>query len=282
MSATMVTEGIQQNRDARVALDSRRLIEELQLRNERKDRFITILAHELRSPLAPIANAVDVLTVASGDSQLVPHACRIIRRQMSLLSRLVDDLFDIACIERGGMQLDRVPVDLRVVIDTATDAVRPLIELRRQHFTSTLPAESVVLTADAARLTQVFINLLHNAVKYTDSGGYIELIAERTGVLATVRVRDSGIGIAADALAGIFEMFTRAVPQSARDAGGLGIGLALARELIELHGGSISAYSEGVGRGSEFVVRLPTDERQAYEEPCKNSCAVAQGAQEPP
>jgi signal transduction histidine kinase len=136
-------------------------------------------------------------------------------------------------------------------------------ELRGQHFSSMLPLEPVILAADPARLTQVFINLLHNAAKYTDSGGHIELTAERAADVAIVRVRDSGIGIAAEELPGIFDMFSRAVPKSARDAGGLGIGLALARELIELHCGSISAHSEGVGRGSEFVVRLPLGEPQA-------------------
>ena len=241
--------------------DTNSLIAELRLLNQRKDRFITVLAHELRSPLAPIASAVEVLTVASADSQLVPHACGIIRRQMWLLKRLVDDLFDISRISRGAVELIRVPVDLRTVLDTAIEAVRPFMELRGQRFTSALPgspAENpMIVDADPARLAQVFTNLLHNAAKYTDGGGHIEVSAQHVKDAAVISVRDSGIGIAPEALSGIFELFVRAGPESARDAGGLGIGLALARQLLELHGGAISAHSEGLGRGSEFIVRLP-------------------------
>ena len=228
-------------------------LKELQIMNERKDRFITVLAHELRSPLAPIANAVDVLAMSNHDPKIVPYACGVIRRQMCLLSRLVDDLFDISRIAHGDVGITRVPVDLQSVVWMAIEASAPLIKLRDQHLTTTLREEPVMVNADATRLSQVFTNLLHNAAKYTDKGGQIALSSECSEDTATVRVKDSGIGIAAEALPVIFELFARA----GHDAGGLGIGLSLARQLIELHSGSIAAHSEGPGRGSEFVVRLP-------------------------
>lgn len=241
--------------------DRNDVVRELRLLNERKDQFISILAHELRSPLAPIANAVDVLTTSRDDPRAVPYACDIIRRQLWLLNRLVEDLFDSSCIAHGVVELTRRPVDLVTVLTTAVEAVQPLIERRSQKLTSRLPQQPVILNADAVRLAQVFTNLLHNAAKYTDMGGCIGLSLDCSQDGVVVRVRDSGIGIEADALPLIFELFVRVTPKSGSNTTGLGIGLCLARQLVELHGGTITAHSDGAGRGSEFVVRLPFEPR---------------------
>lgn len=259
---TCSTDQTQQPGTACTPDDLRRVAEHLQLLNERKDRFISVLAHELRTPLAPIANAVDALTMAANQSDMVPQACGIIRRQMYLLNRLVDDLFDITRIARGSIELRKDPVDLALVIQGSVESVRTLIESQGLKLTISLPEEPLVLHADAARLAQVFTNLLHNAAKFTDAGGSVSVTVERAEDAAVIRVRDSGIGISADAMPFIFELFTRAEPESRVPAGGLGIGLAVARQLVELHAGSITVSSDGPGRGSEFVVRLPLMQSQ--------------------
>jgi signal transduction histidine kinase len=245
--------------------DESRHVAELRQLNEQKDRFIVVLAHELRGPLAPIASAVEVLAASGGDSPVVRRACDIMSRQIGVLHRLVDDLLDLGLIAHGTVTLRRLPIDVGTVIDAAIEAVRPLMEQRAQIFTRESPSEPLMMSADAARLTQVFTNLLHNSAKYTSVGGRIALDVQRRESCVQVRVRDSGIGIAPESLSNIFGLFVRAVPAS-YEASGLGVGLALVRQLVELHGGQVRAHSDGIGRGSEFVTRLPLLECSAKSE----------------
>ena len=240
-----------------VDVTDRRVIEE-RLRNADrvKDEFLATLAHELRNPLAPIRNALAVIRNAPADSGEAMRARDIIDRQVHRMSRLVDDLLDVSRITRGIVPLRRERVTVAAVVADAIEASRPTIERKQHELRLHLPAESLVLEADPARLTQVLSNLLDNAAKYTGPGGTIEVAAWRDGDHAVLRVADSGIGIATDELSRIFEMFSRG-GRSESGPGGLGIGLWLSRRLIELHGGSIEASSEGPGRGSQFLVRLP-------------------------
>jgi PAS domain S-box-containing protein len=225
--------------------------------NRRKDEFLATLAHELRNPLAPIRNAVELMRRAQGDAGLLEKARSIIERQVVQMVRLVDDLLDISRITKGKLQLRQERVELAAVVRSAIEAVRPLIDAQAQELTITLPPEPVLLDADPTRLAQVISNLLNNAAKFTDRGGHIWLAAQRQGGQVAVSVRDTGIGIAADYLPHIFEMFSQATPALERSQGGLGIGLALVRGLVELSGGSVEAQSAGPGKGSEFTLRLP-------------------------
>jgi signal transduction histidine kinase/ActR/RegA family two-component response regulator len=224
--------------------------------SERKDHFLATLAHELRNPLAPIRNSLNLLRL-SGPSQVPSPVCEIMERQVDHMVRLVDDLMEVSRITRGKIELKKSPVELTAVLHVALETSRPLIDASRHQLTVKLPAEPLVLDADPMRLAQVFSNLLNNASKYTDPGGSITLTARRDGNEAVVTVSDSGIGISPDALPSVFEMFAQADARDSRSQTGLGIGLTLARSLVEIHGGSVSAASEGTGRGSEFVVRLP-------------------------
>jgi signal transduction histidine kinase len=223
---------------------------------ERKDHFFTTLLHELRNPLAPIANAIQLLVVHPDDRATVNSARGIIQRQLRSLTRLVDDLLDVSRIGRGSVNLRRHPVDLTEVVATSVETARPLIELRR-HQVSTTAQARLFVEGDAVRLGQVLTNLLINAAKYTEPGGFISVIAERISNEAVIRVRDNGIGIAPELLPQIFDLFAQGAPRSEAARGGLGVGLAVARQLVELHGGSITVQSAGPGRGSEFAIRLP-------------------------
>jgi CheY-like chemotaxis protein/two-component sensor histidine kinase len=234
----------------------RRLNAELSEADRRKDEFLATLAHELRNPLAPITHALEVLRLKDPVDADTRWSRDIIERQIRHLTRLVDDLLDLARISRGKVQLRRERIDLAAVLHGALEAARPLIDAQRHTVTLVLPDEPLPVDADAIRLTQVVLNLLNNAVKYTPPGGQITLAAERGAGELLIKVRDSGIGIAREHLSGVFEMFSQVAPALERSQGGLGIGLALARGLVELHGGMISAHSEGPGRGSEFVVHL--------------------------
>jgi PAS domain S-box-containing protein len=228
--------------------------------DRRKDEFLATLAHELRNPLAPIRNAVELLRRAGGDAALMEKARSLMERQVGQMARLVDDLLDISRITSRKVQLRKERVGLEVVIRSAVEAARPLIEAQAHELTVTLPPQPISLDADPTRLAQVFSNLLNNAAKYTEKGGHIWLTAERQGGEVIVSVRDTGIGITADYLPHIFEMFAQAVPALERSHGGLGVGLALVKGLVELHGGTIEAHSAGPGRGSEFIVGLPVIE----------------------
>jgi PAS domain S-box-containing protein len=225
--------------------------------DRRKDEFLATLAHELRNPLAPITNAVALLRSANGSPALAANARAMIERQLDQMTRLVDDLLDISRITNGKLHLRKEPIDVAEVIRSAVEAVRPILESQRHTFTLSLPSDPVFLDADPIRLAQVFANLLNNAAKYTDRGGHLWLRAEPQDGEVVVSVRDTGIGIAAEHLAHIFDMFSQITPALERSQGGLGIGLALVRGLVELHGGKIEAHSAGPGKGSEFIVHLP-------------------------
>jgi PAS domain S-box-containing protein len=240
---------------ARQALaDSERALKEA---DRRKDEFLATLAHELRNPLAPLRNGLQLLRMAGDDRAMKEQAQGMMERQLTVMVRLIDDLLDVSRITRGKLQLRRERVDLASVVQSAVEGSRPLIESSAHQLTVALPPEPLPLDADPTRLAQVFANLLTNAAKYTDKGGRIGLTAERDGGEVVVSVRDTGIGIAAGHLPGLFELFSQVAPALERSQGGLGIGLSLVKGLVEMHGGSVEARSEGPGRGSEFVVRLP-------------------------
>ncbi|MBM4068599.1 MAG: PAS domain S-box protein [Planctomycetes bacterium] len=231
--------------------------EELKEADRRKDEFLATLAHELRNPLAPIRNATYVLRLAELADAELQGARDIIDRQVQQMVRLIDDLLDISRITRAKLQLRKERVELAAVVRVATEAARPLIDAQAHALTITLPPEPIHLEADPTRLAQVISNLLNNAAKYTEKGGRIWLTAERQDRDVVLAVRDTGIGIASEQLAHVFEMFSQVTPALERSQGGLGIGLALVRGLVELHGGSVAARSAGPGKGSEFTVRLP-------------------------
>jgi len=239
-------------------IDEERLREEeLRSRLHERDQFLVTLLHELRNPLAPISNALDLLGSGASDPLVVNVARGIIQRQLRQLTRLVDDLFDVSRLSHGNLVLQRRLIDLADVIATAVEAGRPMMKVREQTFTLSSPPEPIFLEADPIRLGQVFTNLLINAAKYTQPGGHISLDSRAESGSTVIVVRDDGIGIAADKLSRIFEIFAQVAPGSAASPAGLGVGLAVAKQLVELHGGEISVLSEGRGRGSEFTVRLP-------------------------
>jgi PAS domain S-box-containing protein len=242
---------------AAIALENARLYAELRDASRRKDEFLAMLAHELRNPLAPLRNGLEIMELVQDDPAAMNEARQIMQRQLDQMVRLVDDLLDISRITRGKLELRQERVELKDVVNTAVETSRPLIEGSRHSLTVSLPPEPIELHADLTRLAQVFANLLNNSAKYTPQGGRIELTAERQGHQVIVSVRDTGVGISAEMLPGIFEMFTQADRSLERSQGGLGIGLTLVRRLVEMHGGSVDAKSAGEGRGSTFSVRLP-------------------------
>jgi PAS domain S-box-containing protein len=225
--------------------------------DRRKDEFIALLSHELRNPLAPISNALQVVRMAGGDSALSARAFDVMERQVAQMVRLVDDLLDINRISRGKITLQREQIDLVEVARVSLDACQSLATSRGQALRSTLPEGPLPLRADPARLGQIIGNLLTNACKFTPCGGNVTLHLESDRDGAVLRVRDDGIGIASDQLPRIFEMFIQLDTSLERPTGGLGIGLSLVKSLVELHGGTIAASSGGPGLGSEFEVRLP-------------------------
>jgi PAS domain S-box-containing protein len=244
--------------------DRKRLDEELRNRaealaraDEDKDEFLAVLAHELRNPLAPVFYALRLLDEKPLDDPNRWYIRRIVDRQMRRLSRLIDDLLDVSRIRTGKVELRKDRIDLGAVIDHAVEVAHPLAEDRKHELTVSLPPEPVWLEADPVRLEQIITNLLSNAVKFTEDGGKIRLGVEREGQEILIRVIDTGVGIAPDLLPRIFDLFTQGDRSLERSRDGLGIGLTLSRRLAEMHGGTIEAYSDGVGKGSELVVRLP-------------------------
>ncbi|HZN55778.1 MAG TPA: response regulator [Candidatus Polarisedimenticolaceae bacterium] len=233
------------------------LTAELREADRRKDEFLAFLAHELRNPLAPIINATSILRLKVGtDSDLV--WCReVIERQAGQLTRLVDDLLDVSRITRGTITLRSEPVDMATVVANAVETCRPLIDTRRHKLAMTLPDRPIMLRGDPARLTQIVANLLNNAAKYQDAEGRIEIAVAHEGSHAVITISDGGIGIAPEVLPTVFDLFSQVGRASYRQEDGLGIGLSLVKKLTELHGGTIEARSEGAGKGSVFVVRLP-------------------------
>ena len=237
----------------------KRVEEELRLASEAKDRFLATLSHELRNPLAPIANAVHILRRVrpSGDDDAGARALLIIERQVGHMKRLVDDLLDLARITKGKVRLQREEVELRPIVLSAVETIRPLIDKRGHQLELHVEEAPIRLHADGVRVEQMLTNLLSNAAKYTDEGGRIALHARREGDRAGIRVVGNGIGIETERLPHVFEPFMQAQCASSHADGGLGIGLALVREFAQLHGGSIDVSSAGRGAGSEFVLVLP-------------------------
>lgn len=225
--------------------------------DRRKDEFLAMLAHELRNPLAPIAAAADLLELGRMDEARMKQITAIISRQVTHMSGLVDDLLDVSRVTRGLVVLDKDRLDAKRIVADAVEQVRPLIEARKHRLTVHTPPESAFVLGDQKRLVQVLTNLLTNAAKYTPPGGDIKLSMEADGSHVKVTVADNGIGMDAGLLARAFDLFAQAERTSDRSQGGLGIGLALVKSLVELHGGSVTAVSEGFGKGSRFTVCLP-------------------------
>jgi PAS domain S-box-containing protein len=240
-----------------VAYERLRLVRELRETDRRKDEFLALLAHELRNPLAPLRNGLQVMRLAGDKPDAVARVRGMMERQLAHMVRLIDDLLDVSRISRNKMELRRSRVLLSDVITNAVETARPAIETANHQLSVALPSEPVYLDADLTRLAQVFGNLLSNSAKYTEPGGRIWLDAGVAGGEVVVSVRDTGIGIPADALPTIFDMFSQVDRSLERSTGGLGIGLALVRGLVEMHGGTVAADSDGPGKGSTFTVRLP-------------------------
>jgi signal transduction histidine kinase len=216
-----------------------------------------MLAHELGNPLAPVRNSIEILKFARNQPEALERARDTMDRQVAKLTHIVDDLLDISRINSGKIELRKERIDLRTLMTEVIDSARSAIETRGLSLSVSLANPAVYIDADRIRLEQVISNVLDNAQKYTENGGSIEVQLKRDGGHAVVRVRDSGIGIAPEVLPHVFELFTQADSALSRTRGGLGIGLSLVRQLVEMHGGSVTASSPGLGRGSEFVVRLP-------------------------
>jgi PAS domain S-box-containing protein len=256
VGASKIARDISERRRAEDQL--RALAADLEETDRRKDEFLATLSHELRNPLAPIRNSAQVLRHwKEADEGVVESASRLLERQVTQLSRLVDDLLDMSRITRGKIELRRERVDLGGVVRHAADAARAQFDEMNQELTVVMPDAPVILYADPTRLAQVFGNLLNNASKFTDRRGHVTLgVAQQDGEVE-IKVRDDGIGIAPAELTKVFEMFTQLDTSLDRSRDGLGIGLTLVKTLVELHGGTISVRSDGKGRGSEFTVRLP-------------------------
>ncbi len=242
---------------AAIALENARLYQEVENADRQKNEFLSMLAHELRNPLAPIRNAAEVLRLKGSDDPQIRSARDVIDRQLSHMVRLVDDLLDVSRITRGKIQLRLAPTDLSQVLAHALEASNPLIESAGHRVDAAIPPESLWVEGDADRLIQVVTNLLNNAAKYTHPGGQIRVILERDGASAVIRVRDTGIGIPPEMLGSVFDLFAQVDRSLNRAQGGLGIGLTVVNRLIVKHGGTVIAHSEGHGKGSEFTVRLP-------------------------
>ena len=236
--------------------ERKRSEEQLAEANQRKDEFLAMLAHELRNPLAPILNVIQIFKQEGDGKQHLKEATGMVERALGRIVRIVDDLLDVSRITRGKIELRKERLSLQTAVQQAVESVRPLVESRKHELTVSLPPEAVWLDADPVRIEQVLVNLLNNAAKYTEPGGKIRVSAERLGNDCVLRVKDNGIGIAAELLPRIFELFVQADKSLDRAQGGLGIGLTLVKRLVEMHGGAVEAHSGGIGEGSEFVVRL--------------------------
>ncbi|MDP3619769.1 MAG: PAS domain S-box protein [Ramlibacter sp.] len=230
--------------------------DELLAANRRKDDFLAMLAHELRNPLAPISTAAQLLKAAPHDPATVMRSAAIVERQVRHMTELVDDLLDVSRVTRGLVELEKTPVAIKTVVVNAIEQVRPLIEAREHQLTTRMPAGDVHVLGDATRLVQVVSNLLNNAAKYTPSGGSL-WVSVAVGEQVEVRVSDEGVGIEPQLLPHVFDLFTQGERTPDRAQGGLGLGLALVRSLVELHGGKVTAQSPGHAQGSTFIVTLP-------------------------
>ena len=244
-----------------------------------KDEFLAMLAHELRNPLAPIHNAVELMRLKSLADPQLTWARDVIARQLTSLTRLVDDLLDVSRITRGKINLTREAVELEGLVARAVETVHPLLNERRHELTLELPEPGATIFGDPTRLTQAIANVLGNAAKYTDNGGKISLAVLKSESEVEIRIRDNGIGIRPEMLPHVFELFTQLDRNDGRTQGGLGIGLALVRQLVQMHGGSVAALSDGPGKGAEFVIRLPilTGDADRAPEPGGNVVEVTAG-----
>jgi len=249
-----------------------RLVQELRETHRRKDEFLAMLAHELRNPLAPIRSGLDVLSMS--DSQH-GEVVELLQAQVNHVVRLVDDLMDVSRIMRGKVELRKAPVNLVELIEQSLDAVRPIATKQNQQLTLTVPETSVMVHADSVRVMQALENLLNNACKYTEDDGQIEISLHLQGALAEITVQDNGIGMDPDILPVVFDLFTQSKRSLDRSQGGLGIGLTLVKNLIDLHDGTVTAFSEGLGHGSTFTVRLPLADYTPGETPSQKPAEAA-------
>jgi PAS domain S-box-containing protein len=247
--------------------ERKRIEEALRDADRKKDEFLATLAHELRNPLAPIRNALGILQTKGPSRPELQWARGVLDRQVQLMARLLEDLLDVSRISSNKLELRKERVELAALLEAALETSRPVIDHGGHELTLTLPPEPIYLEADPVRLAQVFSNLLNNAAKYTEKGGQIRLTAERIGKDMVVSVKDNGIGIVVETLPRIFDIFSQAKPALPWSQGGLGIGLSLVKGLVELHGGTVEARSEGPGRGSEFVVRMPLEAQTTARRP---------------
>jgi signal transduction histidine kinase/ActR/RegA family two-component response regulator len=240
-----------------IAYERLRLVSQLRDQDRRKDEFLATLAHELRNPLAPIASALQLIQLAGERPEKLERARTTIERQLDHMVRLVDDLLDVSRISRNKIDLRKQQVELATIVHSAIETSRPLIDKAGHRLEIDLPRSPVILDADAVRLAQAISNLLNNAAKYSDPGRLIRLAAAREGGEVVLRVRDQGIGIPADQLDRVFDMFAQVDRSLERSQGGLGIGLTLVKRIVEMHGGRVAAHSDGPSLGTEMVIRLP-------------------------
>jgi signal transduction histidine kinase/ActR/RegA family two-component response regulator len=254
---------VQLTQMACVAIDNAWLVEHLRDSNRRKDEFLATLAHELRNPLAPLRNGLQVMKLSGNDTKAVETSRVMMERQLEAMVRLIDDLMDVNRISRGRIELRRQRIDVARVVRQAVETSQPLIEAGRHTLTVDLPKEPLVVDGDETRLAQVLSNLLNNAAKYTEPGGRIRVAAERRNGKAVILVKDTGVGIPRTMLPVVFDLFTQVDKSLEKAQGGVGIGLSLVKGLVELHGGHVEAKSEGPGKGSEFIVRLPAVDEAA-------------------
>jgi two-component system CheB/CheR fusion protein len=238
-------------------IERARAEEALREADRRKDEFLAMLGHELRNPLAPLRAVLETLPRRKLDGDGLDRVYAMMERQVGHLTRLVDDLLDVSRITRGLVEMHKEPINLAEFANQAVEMVTPMVEGRRHELSVTLPRKALRVEGDAIRLTQVIFNLLNNAAKYTDAGGRIWLSVEREGAQAVVRVRDNGAGMKPELVPNVFDLFTQGDRTFDRSQGGLGLGLTLVRRLVEMHGGKVEAHSDGLRKGSEFVVRLP-------------------------
>jgi PAS domain S-box-containing protein len=246
--------------------------------DKRKDEFLATLAHELRNPLAPIRNSLHILRMANASDPAAGRVHDMMERQVTHMVRLVDDLLELSRISRGQIELKKERIKLSTIIEHAVEASMPFIENRAHHLAVDLPSEPLIVDGDPVRLSQVFANLLNNAAKYTKNGGRITLSARHEGATLVASIRDTGIGIPNEMLSRVFDMFAQVDSVLRRSQDGLGIGLSLVRSLVAMHGGTVEAHSDGLGRGSEFIVRLPLVEQPSRDILCSVPLAEVNGA----
>ena len=245
-------------RSAEAEIQARRRVEEkLRDADRRKDEFLAMLGHELRNPLAPISAAAQLLRTARLDGQRIRQTSDVIIRQVEHMTGLVNDLLDVSRVTRGLATIEKTPIEIRTIVADALEQVAPLIHARRHHLTMELTPGSAIVDVDRKRLVQVIVNVLNNAAKYTPENGRICVRTEVQGPSVLIEITDNGIGMTSDLTLRVFDIFTQAHATPDRHSGGLGLGLALVKSLVELHGGSVAASSDGLGQGSKFVVRLP-------------------------